>query len=313
MPRTARHKSQEATFYHLINRVAGNPRYFPFNKAAVASRFMSVFDFYLDLYFCRLAAFQLMGNHYHAVVHFEAFRQLGHEELRHRAKKRFGRLWKQQTRHWTQSRWEQFNRDLFDVSKFMQHVNGEFSKWFNPRYGRRGHFWANRFKNPELLSAEAVQQAILYVELNSVRAGLVKRPEHDRNGSAYWRWAGKKAHRLIGLEELFQSERGRDSFTTYREGLYLAGAVTSKRSQGVIAEPVPRREEERSFVRPGLFCRRLRFFSDGVAIGRRDQVSVLIEVYRQAGIYKRRRNPVPQLGGRLFTLREQRSHAYSPG
>jgi REP element-mobilizing transposase RayT len=313
MPRSPRHKSSHSTFYHLLNRVAGDPAYFPFRKPSVARRFLSFFEFYLRLYFCRLASFELMGNHYHSVVHFEQFRTLDREQLEDRARLRFGRRWKLKTRHWKPAQWEQFNRDLFDVSRFMQHVNGEFSKWFNRRYSRRGHFWADRFKNPELLDSHAVQNTILYCELNAVRAGLVRRPEDYRWGSAYWRWAGKKNHELIPLEDLFPAEMRQDAFTTYRTLLYHYGAVTSKERQAAIPSSIVRQERQRGFARPGLFRRRLRFFTDGVALGHRQQVSVLLENYRNRGLYQRRKNPIPQLGGLLFSLREQRSHAWSPG
>jgi hypothetical protein len=254
-----------------------------------------------------------MGNHYHCVVHFEGIRKLSREELEERARLRLGPLWRLKTRHWNSSRWEQFNRNLFDVSCFMQHVNGEFAKWFNRRYGRRGPFWADRFKNPQLLDEQAVQSVILYTELNAVRAGLVKRPEDYRWGSAYWRWAHKKTDLLIPLEELFPAGEKMDSFGLYRALLYHRGAVPRKEGQGVIPAALRRLEEERGFARPGMLRRRLRFLTDGIAIGDRESVCAFLETYRQEGLYRRRKNPIPQLGGLFFSLREQRSHAFCPG
>ncbi len=313
MPRAPRHKSQKAAFYHLYNRVAGDPKYFPFRERRVARKFLSLFERYLELYFCSLASFELMWNHFHSVVFFEAYRELHRDELEHRARLRFGRLWRLKTRHWDESHWQQFNRDLFDVSRFMQHVNGEFAKWFNRRFGRRGPFWADRFKNPELLDLQAVQNVVLYTELNAVRAGLVERPEDYRMGSAYWRWADKKTDLLMPLEELFPPERGEDAFTTYRALLYYRGAVATKDNQAVIPDSIVRQEEERGFARPGVFRQTLPFITNGVAIGSWQKVSALLEEYRQKRHYKRRRNPIPQLGGLFFSLREQRSHAFSPG
>jgi len=258
-----------------------------------------------------MASFELMGNHYHCVIHFPQARELSREELEERARLRFGRVWRLRTQFWNSFRWERFQRDLFDVSCFMRHVNGGFAKWFNRRHGRRGPFWADRFKNPQLL--EAVQSVILYTELNAVRARLVKRPEDYRWGSAYWRWSHKKTDLLIGLEELFPAEGDMDSFCIYRALLYQRGAVATKEQQGVIPAAIKRREEERGFARPGMLGRRLRFLTDGVAIGGHDPVHALLKKYREEGLYKRRKNPIPQLGGFLFSLREQRSHAFSSG
>jgi len=118
---------------------------------------------------------------------------------------------------------------------------------------------------------------------------------------------------LIPLEELFPAEVGQDAFTTYRALLYHRGAVATQDNQAVIPDWILRREQKRGFGRPGAFARRLRFFTDGVAIGDQQQVSRVLEQYRKQGLYTRRQSPIPQLAGALFTLREQRSHAFAPG
>ncbi len=312
MPRPNRHKSPDAAHYHLFNRAGGPPDYFPFRDPAVARKFWQLFEFYLQVYCCRLIAFELMGNHFHAIVFFQQLIWLGMQELRRRAQLRWGKRWKRETANWQAEDWQQFNRNLFDVSKFMHHVECEFSKWFNRRTGRRGHFWAGRYKNPELLDQQALQDTTLYVELNAVRAGLVQRPEQWKMGSAYWRWAGKKQDLLMPVEELFPEDDGR-SFETYRGMLYHRGAVPVEGKPGVIPEWVLRREQRRGFERPGLFRRHLRFFNDGVAIGSAPRLRRLLDEYRAQGRYQRRRHPIPQLEGRFFSLREQRSHAWSPG
>ena len=154
---------------------------------------------------------------------------------------------------------------------------------------------------------------ILYTELNAVRAHLVERPEDYKWGSAYWRWAGQKKDLLIPLEELFPAEGEVDSFRLYRALLYHRGAVARSAGQGGIPDAIRRREEERGFARPGMLRRRMRFITDGIAVGGHAPVRAMLKRYRQAGRYRRRRNPIPQLGGVLFSLREQRSHAFSAG
>ena len=71
MARTARHKSSEAAFYHLTNRVAGSADWFPFENPEAGQKLLDMMLFYVNVYRCRLAAFQIMGNHFHFVVHFE--------------------------------------------------------------------------------------------------------------------------------------------------------------------------------------------------------------------------------------------------
>jgi len=311
--RPARHKSKSAACYHLLNHAAGDSDYLPFEDPIVAAKFEAFFDFYLELYFCERSGHCLMGNHYHAIVHFEEYRELDRKELVRRAKWRFGRRFKSETRHWKDSDWEIFNRSLFDVSKFMQHVQGQFATWFNRRTGRTGHFWGDRYKNPEYLDPEAVRQVIFYIELNPVRVGLVQRPEQWKNSSANWRFTGRKSDHLIPLQDLFPPEMGEDSFTLYRARLYYYGAQANDEGKQVIPDWIVRREERRGFARPGMFRQRLPFFSKGVVIGSRDRIALVLDQYRKKGLYKRRRNPIPQLGGILFSLRATRPCSLAPG
>ena len=308
MPRTARHKSTEAAFYHLTNRVNGWRDWFPFKNREARRKFLDMMLFYVDVYRCRLAAFQIMGNHFHLVVHFEKFRPLSREEMMTSARKLYGQKADEKTAQWNVDQWETFNQRLFDVSKLMANLDGRYALWFNRRFERQGHFWGDRFKNVELLDTEAVQDALLYVELNAVRAGLVKRPEQWRWGSALWRLTGKDQE-LIPLEELFSADPGTDVYSSYRARLYYRGAVPTKENQAAIPRWILRQEQRRGFTRPGAFRRRLRFLTDGLAVGPAEKVAQLLETYRQQGRYRRRRHPIPQLGGVLFSLREQRSHA----
>ena len=309
MPRTARHKSSEAAFYHLTNRVTGWTDWFPFEDQRARRKLLDMMLFYVSVYRCRLAAFQIMGNHFHFVVHFEKPRSLSREELEDIAHKLYGQKAEKKTADWTVAEWEAFNQRLFDVSKLMQNVDGQYARWYNRQFRRRGHFWSERFKNPELLGTEAVQDAILYVELNAVRAGLVKRPEQWKWGSARWRLT-REDHDLIALEELFPSEPGTDVYSSYRARLYYRGAVPTRENQAAIPLWILDQEERRGFTRAGAFRRRLRFLTDGLAVGPAEKVAQLLETYRKQGRYRRRRHPIPQLGGVLYSLREQRSHAF---
>ncbi len=309
MARTARHKSSEAAFYHLTNRVTGWTDWFPFENRQARRKLLNMMLFYVNVYRCRLAAFQIMGNHFHFIVHFEKPRPLSREELWESAHILYGRQAEVKTARWTDAQWAAFNQRLFDVSKLMANLDGQYATWFNHEFARRGHFWGDRFKNPELLGRQAVQDALLYVELNAVRAGLVKRPEQWKWGSARWRLTGKDQD-LIPLEELFPSDPGTDLYSSYRARLYYRGAVPTREDQAAIPRWILHQEQRRGFTRAGAFRRRLRFLTDGLAVGPAEKVAQLLETYRQQGRYRRRRHPIPQLGGVLFSLREQRSNAF---
>jgi hypothetical protein len=74
--------------------------------------------------------------------------------------------------------------------------------------------------------------------------------------------------------------------------------VATQDHQAVIPDSIVQQEEERGFDRPGILCQTLAFVTNGVAIGTRQQVSTLLDQYRKQKIYKRRINPIPQVGKR---------------
>ena len=68
-------------------------------------------------------------------------------------------------------------------------------------------------------------------------------------------------------------------------------------------------EIARGFKNRGLYRKRLDYFVDGLAIGTDQIIRGQIARMREEGRYVRRKNPIPQLGGIRFSLREQRSTA----
>ena len=290
--RRARQKNPDPAFYHVLTRVAGSPRYFPLQFRQAAEQLLRTIGYYVRAYSCQLAAYEIMGNHYHLILFFESFRPLPLAELQQRARLLYGRRSLLKTALWSSQDWLRFNRKLFDISALMQHINGEYAKWFNHRFNRRGHLWADRFKNPELLDFRALQECLFYVELNAVRAGLVQRPEKWKASSAWLRWKGQDQD-LIPLAEIFPEIPPEEIAAFYRFELYRRGAVS--------AQPGP--------PKTGLFLQRLRFFTDGLAIGTQTSVCHRLDQLRTQGHYRHRKKPIAQLAGFLFTLREQRSHA----
>ena len=109
MARTARHKSTEAAYYHLTNRVAGSADWFPFENPEAGQKLLDMMLFYVNVYRCRLAAFQIMGNHFHFIVHFEKPRPLSREELEASARKLYGPKAEVTTADWTDAQWKAFN------------------------------------------------------------------------------------------------------------------------------------------------------------------------------------------------------------
>lgn len=291
-------------WYHLCSRVAGSVDWFPFDDPAARCKLLEILKFYLNVYFCDTAGFALLSNHYHLLVRFLPFRKLSDQELLQRAELLYERP---HSKLRSKKEWRRFNQRLFDVSELMRNVQMAYAKWYNLTHNRRGAFWAERFKSVVLEDPQAILDALLYVELNPVRAGLVRRPEDWKFGSAHLRALGEDDW-LISLEQLLGPMPGVSAVEHFRALLYHRGAVQSKPDTAVIPAQILLQERNRGFRVPGLFRTRLRCFSDGLALGTRQQVQSWVDRLRQSGRYLRRKRPIRlRLGdGEVFMLREQR-------
>ena len=309
MARTARFKIEDQeTFYHLYARTSGPLDQYPLQEQAAKRELIRILHKYAEVYYCELATYCVLGNHYHVVIKFEQRRPVEEGELRDRARKLYpGKAGAEMVARWTEVEWKRLERRLFDVSEYMRNVQSRFAVWYNRTYGRRGRFWAGRFKSTVLSDMESVLECMVYVDLNAVRAGLVERPEDWEAGALYQREIGRDKG-LMRLEAVTGSE-GKEALREYKGYVYHRGGVATRVGQKAISEEVIRKEEARGFRGRGIYMKRLRYFTDGVAIGTEVFIRQQIVKLREKGQYMRRVNPIPQLEGFIFSLREQRGQA----
>ncbi len=310
MARTARWKvTGVEAWYHVHARIAGHRGEFPLSQAAVTRKLVEILEHFTTIYFCQVAAFAVMGNHYHLVLRFDPERPVSRQELEARARLmypegRFGLV----TGCWNEEQWERYRRRLFDLSEYMRNVQAAFARWYNTTFERRGRFWADRFKSVCLGDMRAVLDCMLYVELNPVRAGLVERPEEWEGSSLFLREIGKDGW-LMPLEGVMNLESRRQALREYKERLYYRGSVPTREGQAAISQEVLEKEAARGFAVRGMYRKRLGYWVDGLAVGSETFIREQLARARKEGLYRRRKHPIPQLGGIHLSLREQRSTA----
>ena len=302
-------------WYHVYSRAACEKGVYPLEKELCRKKFIQFLKYYSRAYFCDIAAFCIMGNHYHIVLKFDIPRKLPKEELWERAlllypnSKRYLKLWHEK-------KWQRLEERLFNLSDFMRNIQAAFATWYNKTYKRHGTFWADRFKSVLLGDEQAVLDCMLYVELNPVRANLCTTPE-EYNASSFYLRSIKAGGWLLSLDRIVDT-----TFEEYTMALYYRGNIVraevelstdttifSKDVRVLITEEVIEKEMKRGFKTSGLYRKRLRFFVDGMALGGEEFIRQQIEKVRNRGAYTRRVNPIKQLEGLHVTLREQRWHA----
>jgi REP element-mobilizing transposase RayT len=147
-----------------------------------------------------VCAYAVMSNHYHLVLHVDAKRGKvwSETEVIERWGEIFGLppLVKRYVAGQATSRAEQFTvrnliglwrARLHDISWFMRAMNEHLARRANAEDECKGRFWEGRFKSQALLDDAGLLTAMVYVDLNPIRAGVSATPESSEFTSIYER------------------------------------------------------------------------------------------------------------------------------
>lgn len=74
-----------------------------------------------------------------------------------------------------------------NLSRLMRHINGVYTQAYNRRHGKVGHLFQGRFKAVLVDEDAYLLEVCRYVDLNPVRAGMVRRAQD-------WAWSSYRAH-----------------------------------------------------------------------------------------------------------------------
>jgi REP element-mobilizing transposase RayT len=278
----------------------------------------------------RVATYCLMGNHFHLLLEVperETLEPLTPESLLRRLPLLYGpdkvnevaaefeRARVSGSAAWEKEILSRYERRRADLSIFLKELKQRVSIFVNRRLERTGTLWEGRFKS---VLVEGGEQALLtvaaYIDLNPVRAGLVKRPE-DYRWSGYGEAVGGSkgaAKARDGLatihREGLESDRGRTDWprilARYRRLLYLegverkgdetTGAGTRRGISSQEAEQVL--DGTATLSLPEVLRHRVRYFCDGAVLGSEAFVEEAFERLRERDRIGRRR----RTGARLL-------------
>jgi REP element-mobilizing transposase RayT len=276
MVRKARVKNEDVeTAYHLCGRVAGEKDYYPFQNKSNSHQFLEFLKFYSNGYEADLLSYCLMGNHFHIIIRMKKPRKLSDKYLMGKALEFYPKS-EYLISRWKSEDWVKFESRLFDVSEFMRSLNRAFTVWFNKEYDCRGRFWGDRFKSTILDTPQAIQECMLYVDLNPVRAGIVDKPEDFELSSCYLRVI-EKDDWLLDLVKLFPSESRKMSLRVYLRVLYLRGSLPQKKGKYRIPDDVYAKAVRREFRPEGVYLKKIHYFVNGVVISSKKKIKSKIE------------------------------------
>ena len=179
------------TFYHVINRcikrsfLCGKDSYSGNNYEHRRQWLIDRIKLLSSVYAIDIAAYAIMSNHYHLILHVDKEQALSWsmDEVIARWYKLFrGTLlvdkyrnsdevaqWHLQTVKDTVEVWR---KRLYDISWFMKCLNEFIAREANKEDNCTGKFWEGRFKSQALLDDIALLSCMAYVDLNPIRAGI---------------------------------------------------------------------------------------------------------------------------------------------
>ena len=215
---------------------------------------------------------------------------------------------------------------MFDVSQFMKIVKQRFTQWYNRRSGRKGTLWEERYKSVFVEDSEhALSTMSVYIDLNAVRAGIVSDPKDYRFCGYGEAVAGNRQARE-GIRAVMLSLGAQSDWRCvsreYRKYLYMSGEAKGLGEGGVPAKPGFSVERVEQVLAQGgqlsqaelLRCR-VRYLSDGVALGSRDFVESVFKKNRKSFGRKRKSGARKMRSGEwgdLHTARDLRLEVVSP-
>jgi REP element-mobilizing transposase RayT len=323
--RTARIVEDGAAYYHVITRVVDRRRVFCENWLLEAVRkIMRAAEGFSGV---RILTYCLMGNHLHCLLYVPERQNVGDAEFI----RRLGLLYSNTT--FVENMAAQLARlraegqdeaaeavkaeyvyRMYDLGEFMKTLKQRISIFYNRNHRRKGTLWEERYKSiliegkPGALSATAA-----YIDLNPVRAGIVKDPAAYRFSGYGEAMGGSKMARegiavAFGEEGDWKAHGGR-----YRQLLYVVGEkkVGEKKARAGFKEA----EVEAVIAAQGklslpevLRCR-VRYFTDGAILGSRIFVEEAFLRHRSHFSVKREEGARRMKGGDwgdLFTARQLR-------
>jgi len=172
----------------------------------------------INAYSINLLSYALMGNHYHLVVNIDLPAAEGlsdHEVLsRWYSIHKPPRLVKTYLKGYVLNDSEKLQLSklvktlrerLTSLSWFMKDLNEYIARIANQQDGAKGKFWEERFGSQALLDVAAIVAAMVYVDLNPIRASVAKTPEDSDFTSICYRMAYYRKQRYHG-DRLIQAD-----------------------------------------------------------------------------------------------------------
>lgn len=300
--RSARIKAEGAGYYHVMSRVIERRMALGEREKEYLCRLMRKVEAFSGV---QILTYTILTNHFHVLLYVPEQPEISDEELISRLRILYSDSYVDQYAQslqearaagndaYAETLRQKYLYRMNEVSEFMKTLKQRFSIWYNSNHGkRRGTLWEERFKS---ILVEGSENALImmasYIDLNPVRAGIVKDPKDYRYSGYGEAVAGNKKARdgLRAVMLTYGDEKtgwGQVSHK-YRKLLYMRGEHRGVNEEGKPIRGVFSTAQVEDVLAKGgtltmsevLRCR-VRYFTDGVVLGGKEFVEAVFRKHR---------------------------------
>jgi putative transposase len=296
-PRLKAPAHHPTAFYHCVSRVVN--RDFVLQKDE-REMFVGLMRMYEKLCQVRVVTFCVLSNHFHLLVEVPRKPAVMPNEqavLRiiagslgkttaHLVRVQLQQLRETGAPEAAQRMLDSWTARMWDISTFMKSLKQRFTQWFNKQHGRKGTLWEERYKSTLVEGGgDALAMSAAYIDLNPVRAGLVKDPKD-------YRWCGYAqavAGVVMARRGLERASRAQLQGTRPEQGLmeHYRRLLFTWGQAGKAGCKISREEARKVLAKGGrlpvaevLRCK-VRYFTDGAVLGTRGYVEAIFAAKRE--------------------------------
>jgi putative transposase len=236
-----------------------------------------------DFYFAEVLGFSILGNHFHLLVRMHPESRYSEEDVRERYDRRYGQ---ERAAALDDDQMGELRRKMADLSEYVKEIKQDFSRYYNKLHRKKGYFWSERFKSVIVEKGETLINCLAYIDLNPIRAGLVKRPEDYRWCSLGYHVQSRNKGGFLSLDfglGEFGVKSGKERLRYFRRFVYEKGGL-----EGVEKE----RRQDFELGKVDRFLLRTRYFTDSGIIGSKEYVSSLYLAFKDQ--YGAKREKIPK-------------------
>ncbi len=277
-----RHSDHKPVFYHCISRVVD--RRFVLG-AVEKEKFRALMRVYEQFSGCRVTAYCLMDNHFHILLEVPPMTHggLSDEVLLKRLSAIYGQAFvaavaaeladarKKVAQGLADGSvlvnriHQRFTYRMHDLGEFMKGLLQRYTQWHNRRHSRSGRLWEDRFKSVIVEDGAAARTIAAYIDLNPVRAGIVRDPA-DYRWSSYGEALGAatKGNRQTARAGLVRAWGAHLGLEAHAKP--WAGEI-ARAYRNMLMPGSPEKPHEPAFST--MLRMRIRYFTDGAVIGGR--------------------------------------------